>query len=352
MWNALMQAPEPAKRSPWALRLAISGAVMVVLGIILVSSQGSAISGAMDPRELHHGAYEGTGTFETGELKDTCYRFYQSSDGPKMSVKLYRMEGFSLADESVEEKKCLQDFQAMTADNTNMVERAAWTLNGSGTYALVIECEEDCSETTGWLMSINNMQNTLFGSTWLVLGFSICCLGVMTTPIALIVYFASKPSRAPKVMMVGSDGQLIPVTDLNPDHPTFFTQPDEMPTQQPNVAPPFADTVEQQQPETYVDGLPEVAAGTMLTTEQVYALMRGDVEGAQEHARTGRFETTTAEDLVEEAASAAAIASWDEGVPLADSPVPRTTPTKTPQRSSPPTASEKPSNAWKDWDEQ
>ena len=90
----------------------------------------------------------------------------------------------------------------------------------------------------------------------------------------------------------------------------------------------------------------------MLTTEQVYALMRGDVEGAQEHARTGRFETTTAEDLVEEAASAAAIASWDEGVPLADSPVPRTTPTKTPQRSSPPTASEKPSNAWKDWDEQ
>ena len=352
MWKALMQAPEPAKRSPWALRLAISGAVMVVLGIILVSSQGSAISDAMDPRELHHGAYEGAGTFETGELGDTCYRFYQTSDAPKMTVKLYEMEGFSLAGEPIEEKKCLQDFQAMTADNTRMIERAAWTLNGSETYALVIECEEDCSETTGWLMSVNNMQNTLFGSTWLVLGFSICCLGVMTTPIALIVYFASKPSKAPKVMMVGSDGQLIPVTDLNPDHPTFFTQAEQSPTQQPSVAPPFADTVEQQQSETYVDGLPEVTAGTMLTTEQVYALMRGDVEGAQEHAKTGRFQTTTAEDLVEEAASAAVIASWDEGVPLAESPVPRNTPKKSIQRSTTQASSEKSSNAWKDWDEQ
>ena len=127
--------------------------------------------------------------------------------------------------------------------------------------------------------------------------------------------------------MVGEDGRLVPITDLNPDHPTLFNQPEpSMPTQ-PSVAPPFADTAEHQPSQEFVDGLNDVAAGSLLTTEQVYALMRGDVEGAQEHA------------------------SWDEGVPLAE---PKAVERKTtsPARKASAEQSAAPSNAWKEWDEQ
>jgi hypothetical protein len=89
----------------------------------------------------------------------------------------------------------------------------------------------------------------------------------------------------------------------------------------------------------------------MLTTEQVYALMRGDVEGAQERAKTERTTSTkTAEDLVQEAASAAIIASWDDGVPLA-APADQPSNTAPKPRQQPVKSSEQTAGAWKDWDE-
>ncbi len=347
----MMQAPEPAKRSPWGFRLAVVGGVMILLGAVMMSSQSDSINAAMDPREQHHDEpYTGAGTHALGELNGTCYRLYQLPSEPVMSVEMHRVEGSALVGEALTEKACKLDWQVMAADGTEFVERASWTLNESGEYALVIECEEDCTESTAWLVPIDAIQNDLLSSTWLVVGGAMCCLGILTTPLALVVYFASKPSRAPRVMMVGPEGQLIPITDVNPDHPTLFTQEEQMP-QQPAVAPPFSDTAEHQPSEQFVDGMQDVAAGSLLTTEQVYALMRGDVEGAQEHAKTERYQTTTPEDTIQDAANAAAIASWDEGVPLAEpKPVQRTSTTK--KRA--PAATEPAGNAdaWKDWDEQ
>ena len=346
-----MQPSEPAKRSPWGLRFAGIGGLLLFIGALMMSSQASNLDASMDPRQQHHGEpYTGEGTFALGELNDTCYRFYQISGEPVMDVELHRVEGSSLAGESLEENPCLLDWQAMATDGTEFVERSAWTLNTTGEYALVVSCENDCSEVSGWLMSVDQLQSDLLSSTWLVVGGAMCCLGVLTTPVALIVYFASKPSKAPRVMMVGPEGQLIPITDVNPDNPTMFVQPDaDTPVQQ-TVAPPFADTAEQQPSQEFVDGLGGVASGTMLTTEQVYALMRGDVEGAQDHAKTERYQSTTAEEAIQDAANAAAIASWDEGVPLAEpQPVQRTVASV---KRPPSTTEPNTTDAWKDWDEQ
>ena len=125
---------------------------------------------------------------------------------------------------------------------------------------------------------------------------------------------------------------------------------DEVAEQQTSVAPPFSDTAEQQATEAFVDGLEDVQAGTLLTTEQVYALMRGDVETAQEQAKTGRYQTTTAEDAVEQAANAAAITSWD--VPLAEPKPSSASPAKPATNRPSSSASPTNQNAWKDWDEQ
>ena len=60
----MMQAPEPAKRSPWGLRIAVVGGAMLLLGVILMSTQSETIGSVMDPREQHHDEpYIGTGTF-------------------------------------------------------------------------------------------------------------------------------------------------------------------------------------------------------------------------------------------------------------------------------------------------
>ena len=281
-----MQPSEPPKRSPWGLRFAGVGGLMLFLGAMLLSSQASTLDSSMDPREQHHGEpYTGAGTFALGQLNDSCYRFYQPSGEPVMDVKMHRVEGSSLVGEPLEENPCLLDWQAMATDGTEFVQRSAWTLNSTGEYALVVSCEEDCAETSGWLVPIDDIQAGLLSSTWLVVGGAMCCLGVLTTPLALIIYVASKPSKAPRVMMVGPEGQLIPITDVNPEHPTMFVQPDDDSPVQQTVAPPFADTAERQPSQQFVDGLSGVASGSLLTTEQVYALMRGDVEGAQDHAK-------------------------------------------------------------------
>lgn len=348
-----MQAVEPAKRSPWAMRLAIAGAVMVVIGVVLVSSQSSSITAAMDPRENYHQTFDGPGSEVTGQLDDVCYRFYQLKEDPEMRVELFRVEGSSVSGEAIEEADCKLDFQPMTEEGNILIERASWKLNESGEYAVTITCETPCEEAKAWLSSIDAFQSKLFESTTLLFGATICCFGVFTTPIALIIYLASKPSKTPRVMMVGEDGRLIPITDLNPDNPVLFDQPQEQarPAQSPTVAPPFADTAEQNQPDEFVDGLPDVAAGNLLTTEQVYALMKGDVEAAQEHARSGRYQGSTAEDAIEEAANVAAIASWDEGVSLAqsgDEKVLKQRPATKPAKNKSTSVSDQ---SWKEWEE-
>ena len=59
-----------------------------------------------------------------------------------MKVDLYMVEGSSLQADPIGEKNCLMDWQAMTADGTQMTVQKSWVLNASAEYALVTTCEE------------------------------------------------------------------------------------------------------------------------------------------------------------------------------------------------------------------
>jgi len=353
----MMQAPAPAKRSPWGLRLAAAGAVMLVLGFVVLSSQSSSISAAMDPREQHHDEYAGEGTYITGALNGTCYRFYQERGDVKMTVTLQRIEGSALVGEVLEESTCMLDWQAMTTDGTEMDTIASWTLNTSGEFALKITCDSGCDNATGWLMSIDTLQTTLFESTGLLAGASLCCFGLLITPVALIIHITSKPKPPSRMMMVGEDGQLIPIGPSTSNDLWWGEQQNGNDARVgANVAPPFADTAEQQSSPEFVDGLPDITAGTMLTTEQVYALMRGDVEGAHQHAKTERYQNDVTEATITEAADAAVIAGWDEGVepkaPSESKPVKASTKESVrPLPKTPSTSSDDTMPSWKEWEE-
>ena len=327
---------------------------MILVGMVLLMSQSSHVSEAFDPRENHHGKYTGEGIFTTGAVEDTCYRFYQISGEESMTVELKRVDGAAPVGDTIATANCNLDFQAMSGDNTDFVEVASWKLNATEKYMLEIQCEGDCSETDGWFVSIDSFQSEFFSSTWLIAGGAICCFGVLITPIALIVYLASKPGKGPRVMMINADGTMIPVTDFTPDQTVEFSQNTGSPSNiDESVAPPFADTTAKSpQSEDFVDGKPDVAAGNLLTTEQVFALMKGDVEAAQDHARTDRYQGEQPEQVEAEAANAAAIFSWDEGVE-ANEAVPERKKEKPANRPSTDTAvPAENDNGWKDWDEQ
>ena len=361
-----MQAAPEDKRSPWPMRLIAFGGVLILLGMVMVMSQADLVSEAFDPRENHHGEYVGEGNFATEVINDTCYRFYQIEGEPTMEVELRRIVGAAPVGDALDESSCKLDFQAMSGDNTEFVEIASWKLNATESYVLKIQCEEDCSQTTGWLVSIDSFQDEFFSSTWLIAGGGLCCFGVLITPIALIVYLASKPKRGARVMMINPDGTLSQVNDFTPDQPMAFQQElgGTVPINE-NVAPPFADTTAKSpQSEDFVDGKSDVASGNLLTTEQVFALMKGDVEAAQDHAKTDRYQGADQPERAEaEAANAAAILSWDEGAAPSEAGSSITKEQPTPpsgmgmgqvssQSTPEPTSSVGNENNWKDWDEQ
>ena len=84
-------------------------------------------------------------------------------------------------------------------------------------------------------------------------------------------------------MVVGPDGQVMPLTDLTPD--VVQAQINNMNQVATEGVGFDVRTGEYMNSESNVsgqqmDGARDVQAGSMLTTEQVYALMRGDVESA------------------------------------------------------------------------
>ena len=70
----------------------------------------------------------------------------------------------------------------------------------------------------------------------------------------------------------------IPLTDLTPETVQKLQQEE-------NVGNPFADTGITDS-DGYVDGREDVEKGRLLTTEQVFALMKGDVDEAQNRVAT------------------------------------------------------------------
>ncbi|HJM55169.1 MAG TPA: hypothetical protein QGI72_02870 [Poseidonia sp.] len=349
-----MQAPPEDKRSPWPMRLIGFGGALILVGMVMIMSQSSNISTALDPRENHHSEFIGEGTDVTGVVNDTCYRFYQIKGEPEMNVELRRVVGSAAVGEALKESSCNLDYQAMSADNTDFVERASWKLNATEEYAIQIQCEDDCSETAGWFVSIDSFQNELFSSSWLIAGGAMCCFGILIAPIALVVYLASKPKNGPRMMMINADGTLTPVTNFTHDQTINFSQDSQgAPPLNENVAPPFADTTAKSpQSEDFVDGKSDVTSGNLLTTEQVFALMKGDVEAAQDHAKTDRYQGEQPEKAEAEAANAAAILSWDEGVQPSEAILPKAKEVPALRLRKEESSSAVNDNGWKDWDEQ
>jgi hypothetical protein len=333
--------------NPWALRITIIGLVFILLGSIAIFSNVDKIDEAASPKKINEASLTGDGSV-TVELSKSCYSAI-TIDDEVSNVSLFKMAGSNVQDEPIETSNCKTDWTPMDSDGSKFVILEDWDIDDSGEYVLQVVCENGCENSTVWLVDATSAQWKLLEQPALVFGGATCCLGIIILPIAFILYQTNKNGKGPKMMMVGANGQMMPITDLTPEniaklqHQAVVEKVDN----------PFADTGLTESSD-FVDGSEDVQNGTLLTTEQVFALMKGDVDEAQSRVSDpfADYNRVRTEQPVKKVTNTKEIASWDEGDNLFTKQEVESKTITVPDKVAKTTENKplaKP-NAWKDWD--
>lgn len=272
---------ESGKKNPWPLRILIASMVCFVIGSITIIGQMDTFGDALDPQRNNIGSIDaGSEDQKLMNVEESgCYRAYGVNF--KGTVTLSEVNGSDVQDE-VEESKCKLDWGAMSADGSvEYTVLGSWELV-EGDHLMRIDCESGCANETVWLTSIDTMEGDILNSPMVYVGGSLCCLGIFLLPLAGVLQAFSQNRKQNLMMVVGPDGQLMPLTDLTPE--IVQDQINNMNQGATEGVGFDVRTGEYKKPDNdlqkQMDGARDVQAGSMLTTEQVYALMRGDVESA------------------------------------------------------------------------
>ncbi|MDE0557653.1 MAG: hypothetical protein OSB30_04170 [Candidatus Poseidoniaceae archaeon] len=367
--------------SRWPQRLLIVALAITLLGSLLLAMNTEELDSIFDPRLNNEVEFQGEDTHVVN-ISSGCYRAISIDGNSDFEIIMTKLDGSARVGGALENKNCLIDFQAMSSDNTDFKTVASWQVTESAEYALDIECSAsaDCQEQVGWLVSVDEIQYGMFESKGLLAGGFMCVLGILLLPLSGILMAASRSKGKSKMMIVQADGTLTPVTNLNQamiqqiNNGEEFQQvvgnevagpfADSPPTLEnsQSVSGPFADSGIGQQDGSFVDGSGDVQSGIMMTTDQVYALMRGDVEGAGELVQdpfvTAKLQPTPTEKQrnIQQKENDVLISSWDEGGSGSVKVTPPITPAN-PSKTTPvvpiknDSAAKEDENTWKQWDE-
>lgn len=334
----------------WPTWLLIIGAVLILISGVLLTSQTDTIYDIYDPREAAIATIESDGNQLIELEKDHCYIAYHLAGSDGMDVSITPVDGSDTNGEAIEPSSCFSDWVVMTEDRSEFEEcdDCRWVSGFSGEAMIASQCNEDsCQEAEVWLIHINEVEYKIFESTEIILGMGICCLGIMLLPIAGIVAYSNRANNIQgTVLMVGPDGSTQTISS-NEEMMQAMNNPNS--PQGSHVGSPFAETGVSDAPD-FVDGSADVMQGKLLTTEQVYSLMRGDVEEAVS-AVDDPFADSPSQprnQAPKRDVNTEQISLWDEGAS-------ETTPKKKIQqvtRKTPQSSLETgDSKNWKDWDE-
>ena len=340
-------ASASSQSNPWAMRVGIFGLICVFISAIMLFSQTDAIDNAFNPKNMSEIKLTGDNS-EVGELDVGCHIAVGMDDKEYGDITLKMMVGSSPSSDTVDTTSCATDWQPMDSSGQEYFFVEEWDVTEKGEYVLSMQCSTDidCDNSTIWLVDVTKAQWTVFGETGLIVAGGLCCFGLILLPVAMILYFSNRGKS--NVMMINANGQIIPLTDLTPQTiERLESKPKEV------IDNPFADTGISDS-EEFIDGKEGVENGTLLTTEQVFALMRGDVEEAQNRVSDpfADFNQKMEEQVVREKKdNSNVIAFWDAG----DEGKITTTTSKQPTKGKKEIqlAKEKQTNnvAWKEWDE-
>ena len=346
-------AGNPSKRSPWALRLGILGALLLLGSGIAFYSQTSAIDSIYDPREratVEIGVGD-SAIFEVGN--NECYMAVAFENASDSTVEVKKMVGVAAVNEAMETKNCFTDWTPMASDGASFVVVEQWVTEEPGELMVSVSCEEnDCGNEVVWIVNVDGWQMEVFESSGLTIGFSLCCIGLIVLPIAAIFAYSSR-SRAVRgtLNVIGRDQEFLQALQeqdqsMVAQHPMLQRLKEDLERQQ------IEEMQGEQEPQddSFVDGSKAVMQGQLLTTEQVYAFMRGDIEEMSRPVEDPFVDSAPKvqeKRIVPKKVNTEQISVWDTG---GDGAAPSKEPTAA-RRKSVPRENKVSSKEWAEWDD-
>ena len=305
-----------SRPAPWAKRFAIAGALFLVFGAFLINSQNEAIDSIHDPRVVAIAENDGSGTSNFEVEKGGCYMAVVKQSAPSIEVTLTPIVGGSAAaTESLSPSSCFSDWAPMASDATSFIIHEQWVTEESGEMTVSSSCSsEPCESYAVWVVHIEDTWVAEYLEyTGLIFGGVICCLGLILLPVAgLIAYSARSNALHGTIKVIDNDGTLLQ---------SYESQEELMAALKDTNSPLYQgagsdipqDNIEQE--DGFVDGSRDVMQGTMMTTEQVYGFMRGEIPEAVESVEDPFVDSPTPvrQTVKKKVDNTSVISDWDMG---------------------------------------
>ena len=304
-----------SRRAPWAKRFAIAGALFLVFGAILINSQNQAIDSMYDPRTISTVEIQEDVPTNFEVVDKGCYMAITKQSAPSIEVTLTPIIGSDDASESLTPTSCFSDWSPMATDGTSFVIHEQWVTEENGEMIASTTClQEECDDYTVWIVHVED--------TWmfevlefrgLVFGLGICCLGLIFLPLAgLIAYSARNSALHGTIKVLDNDGILLQSYESQEELMAALKNTNSPLYQSSGANTPPGD---EEQEDGFVDGSKDVMQGTMMTTEQVYGFMRGEVPETV-HQVDDPFPdspTPTRQPVKKKVDNTSTISDWDMG---------------------------------------
>ena len=241
--------------SPWPKRLLIAGITMSVIGLILFLSLGDNLSEHLDPRESAQHKVE-YGEDSIVNLSEGCWVVHVVESNEENEIVLSETDGQSHGEEITED--CKADYAAQSLDGTKFTKIGTYKIDEDTQVAVSIDCDadSDCSDVVVFLNDDYKTTMETFADLPILISFALCCLGFLLIPFGWILMVINRGKGAQvqlaqqqMVQAMEPNNEEIPYSDgsqmLTTDQIYQMMRgnlPDE--NKQENVPPPFADVKE------------------------------------------------------------------------------------------------------------
>ncbi len=250
----------------------VLGGLLLLSGFIAFGSMGGVLEEAFDPRITNVLEVESAGE-GLADLRTGCHSLYVER-GVEMNATLLLSDGWSTSGAPLEEATCTTEWQPMSTDRTEFERVASWRVSEAGEHLLQVEGSEGAQ---AWLIDVNAMEQGMFSSPWIIGAFGLCIMGFVLLPIGLFMVMSERRRKARAIFVVDAEGGVRPMAmPQTEDEASRFIEDlrgDGLPFD------PITGTYRKEATGP-AQGPEQDLPDGMLTTEQVYALMRGDLEGA------------------------------------------------------------------------
>ena len=218
--------------SGWPKRILIFGVIISILGLGIYASQSEEILSFYDPGESAQFHVENGGD-QVVKLSAGCWIASVEGSASGIDLKLIPSDGVSIDTDSEITSTCKHNYES----NADYSKITSFNVEEGGTYYLSVECE-DCDGVIIHLNHDDESVMALLSNTWFIASIALCGVGFLLIPFGWILIMVNR-GKATQVQLIQHQMD--------------------------------------QSMNMVNDGEHQVPTGQMLTTDQIYHLMRGKV---------------------------------------------------------------------------